>query len=69
MNDLALNKHQNPVEYEHDYVLSQNFIKPQTVTTTLYQIALQKSKFGYCDHGCELEPKNSIGLPNSNSKS
>ena len=57
MNDLALNKHQNLVKYERDHFLSPDFTKPQTVTTTLYQIAFQKSKFGYCDQGCELELK------------
>ena len=43
MNDLALTKHQNPVECKPDHVLPQVFHQPQTVTTTLYQIV-----FGYC---------------------
>ena len=47
MNDLALTKHQNQVEFEPDHVLSQGFTKPQTVTTTLYQIVFQKNKFIY----------------------
>ena len=57
MNNLAINKHQNPTKYERDHVLCQDFTKPQTVTTALYQIAFQKSKFDYCDQSCEIGPK------------
>ena len=49
MKDLAQIKHQNPVEFEPDHILSQGFTKPQTVTTTLDEIVFHTSKFGYCE--------------------